>query len=258
MDIVAFDIQTTPDFFAARKLWNLGDLGDRETAAVMLSKRRQETQGESNFILAHLHQVVAISVVHRESDSINVHSLGDGLSSEEEIVTRFFKLIGSHSPTIVSWNGNRFNLPVLHYRALFNKVSAPYDRNIDDNEDFSVGTYFNRFAWRHVDLMDAIAGYQASTFSLIDQVACLLGFPADLENRRTSWTIGNYEEGTTLAREFGEIGALKIWLIYLRFQYLRGQISDNELETELNLTQSFLRDSKLNYFREFLEEWATL
>ena len=65
MNVFVFDIETVPDAASARRLWNLDGLDDEGVAAVMYSKRQQETGGASDFLRHHLHRIVAISAVFR-------------------------------------------------------------------------------------------------------------------------------------------------------------------------------------------------
>ena len=68
---------------------------------------------------------------------------------------RFFDGIERYSPTLVSWNGGGFDLPVMHYRALINGVTAPrYWETGNDDASFRYNNYLGRYHWRHTDLMD--------------------------------------------------------------------------------------------------------
>ena len=123
-NIFVFDTETVPDLDSGRKLYGLAGLSDADTAKAMLQLRNQETGG-SEFMRHHLHRIVAISVVFKSAGDIKVWSLGDCESAEKEILQRFFDGIARYTPTLVSWNGSGFDLPVIHYRALKNGVSAP-------------------------------------------------------------------------------------------------------------------------------------
>ena len=161
MNVFVFDIETVPDVATARRLWNLDELDDDGVAAVMYSKRQQETAGASEFLRHHLHRIVAISAVFREQDGFNVWSLGSEDADEAELIRRFFEGVERYTPTLVSWNGSGFDLPVLHYRALLNDVAAPrYWDTGDDDRSFRYNNYLGRFHWRHIDLMDVLAGWK--------------------------------------------------------------------------------------------------
>ena len=81
---------------------------------------------------------MAISAVYRntQKDQFSVWTLGEETSSEKEIVQNFFDGVDKHTPTLVTWNGSGFDLPVLHYRGLINGVQAP--RYWDQGEDIAV------------------------------------------------------------------------------------------------------------------------
>ncbi|NWG75850.1 MAG: 3'-5' exonuclease, partial [Rubrivivax sp.] len=133
MNVLVFDIETVPDTATGRRLYGLGDLGERDVARVMAVKRREQT-GDSEFLRHHLHRIVAISAVLRSNDSFRVWSLGDPGSDEADLVRRFFDGIDKYTPTLVSWNGSGFDLPVLHYRALKHGIAAPryWETGADD------------------------------------------------------------------------------------------------------------------------------
>jgi predicted PolB exonuclease-like 3'-5' exonuclease len=48
-----------------------------------------------------------------------------GERSEAELLQTFVDRIESFKPQMVTFNGSSFDLPVLRYRAMINRVSAP-------------------------------------------------------------------------------------------------------------------------------------
>ena len=118
MNIMVFDIETIPDVQAGRRLYDLQGLDDADVARVLACKQLEKSGGHNDFLPLPLHQVVAISIVLRRGDQFRVWSLGDIESNEKEIISRFFEGIERYAPTLVSWNGSAFDLPVLHYRSL--------------------------------------------------------------------------------------------------------------------------------------------
>ena len=256
MNVFIFDIETVPDVVGARRLWSLDGLDDQSVADVMYNKRSQETGGASDFHRHHLHKIVAISVVLRSGDKLNVWSLGDESSSEAELIRRFFDGIEKYSPTIVSWNGGGFDLPVLHYRALINGVAAPrYWDTGQEDASFRYNNYLGRFHWRHIDLMDVIAGYQARAVAPLDDIASLLGYPGKLGMTGADvWQ--QFQAGNVKAiRDYCETDVLNTFLVYLSFERMRGHLQDTQFRAETSRLESFLRDSELAHFQEFVEAW---
>ena len=122
--ILAFDIETVPDVRGIRTLYDLpSEVADAEVVEFARQKRRARTG--SDFMQHHLQQVVAISCCMRwGQDKIHVGTIGEIGDDEETVIARFFELIETHTPQLVSWNGGGFDLPVLHYRALIHGITA--------------------------------------------------------------------------------------------------------------------------------------
>ena len=255
MNILAFDIETIPDTDGGRKLYELDDLNDSEVALAMFNKRREKVGNE--FIATHLQKVVAISAVYRntQKDQFSVWTLGSETSTEKEIVQNFFDGIDKHTPTLVKWNGSGFDMPVLHYRGLINGVQAPryWDQGEDDS-NFKWNNYISRFHARHTDLMDVIAGYNNRAFAPLDEIAVLLGFPGKM-GMSGSKVWEQYEAGQIKdIRDYCETDALNTYLVYLHWQYIKGNLNDDSLAAEHEVIKSSLRNGE-PHLQEFLNVW---
>jgi len=254
MHCFAFDIETIPDVEFGRRMWNLDGLSDEDVGTAMSFMRLQQTG--SDFLPLHLQRVVAISVAFRSGDSFRVWTLGDRDADEAEIIGRFFEGIERYSPELVSWNGGGFDLPVLHYRALKNGIQAPrYWETGDTDREFRYNNYLSRFHWRHLDLMDVLAGFQPRGRASLDQIAVMLGFPGKLgmsgDKVWQCWLDGGIDD----IRDYCETDVVNTFLVYLRFEYLRGNLDDKRLEKEYELVRSTLKDIDRPHLNEFLEAW---
>lgn len=254
-NVFVFDIETVPDVDGGHRIYGLDGLDDKDTANAMFNIRRQETGG-SDFLRHHLQRIVCISAVLRTRDGLKVWSLGDENSDERELITRFFSGIERYAPTLVSWNGGGFDLPVLHYRALKHGVSAPRYWDLgEDDRDFKFNNYISRYHLRHTDLMDVLAGYQPRAAQPLDQIASLLGFPGKMGMSGAKvWDA--YQAGDIKGiRNYCETDVLNTWLVYLRFQLMRGMLDTAAYEAELALTRELLGTDAPPHFTEFLEAW---
>jgi predicted PolB exonuclease-like 3'-5' exonuclease len=254
MHCFAFDIETIPDVEFGRRMWNLDGLSDEDVGTAMSFMRLQQTG--SDFLPLHLQRVVAISVAFRSGDSFRVWTLGDRDADEAEIIGRFFEGIERYSPELVSWNGGGFDLPVLHYRALKNGIQAPrYWETGDTDRDFRYNNYLSRFHWRHLDLMDVLAGFQPRGRASLDQIAVMLGFPGKLgmsgDKVWQRWLDGGIDD----IRDYCETDVVNTFLVYLRFEYLRGNLDDKGLDKEFELVRSTLKDLDRPHLNEFLDAW---
>jgi predicted PolB exonuclease-like 3'-5' exonuclease len=255
MNIFVFDIETIPDVESGRRLYNLDGLSDEDTGKAMLHARQQKTGNE--FLPLHLHRICAISVVLRHADRVKVWSLGEADSDEAELVQRFFDGIDKFMPTLVSWNGGGFDLPVLHYRALLHGVQAPrYWDNGSDDRDFKWNNYLSRYHERHTDLMDVLAGYQMRASAKLDEVATMLGFPGKMGmSGARVWDAFMAGEIEAI-RNYCESDVLNTFLVYLRFQLIRGHLTGAAYQQELELLRATLEQEDKPHFREFLENWV--
>jgi predicted PolB exonuclease-like 3'-5' exonuclease len=255
LNVLVFDIETVPDVVSGRRLYGLDGLDDAEVANVMFHKRRQET-GENEFLRLHLQRIVAISAVVRSGDLLKAWSLGDPDAPEEDLVRRFFDGIEKFTPNLVSWNGSGFDLPVLHYRALLHGIAAPrYWETGDEDSAFRWNNYLSRFHWRHIDLMDVLAGYQARAAAPLGEIASMLGFPGKL-GMDGSKVWGSYLAGDVVGiRNYCETDVLNTYLVYLRFELMRGRMNRSHYEEECRLLRDYLTREDRPHFAEFLGAW---
>lgn len=254
MKIFVFDIETVPDIQSGKKLLDLEGLTDAQIAQAMFAKARAESG--KDFIRHHLQKIVAISAVFRNSDTLKVWSLGEVQSSEAELIERFFNGIDKFMPNLVSWNGSGFDLPVLHYRALVHGIAAPtyWEAGESDNH-FKWNNYLNRYHARHLDLMDVLAAYQGKACASLQDIAVMLGLPGKMGMSGDKvWEA--YCQGEHQAiRDYCETDVLNTYLIYLRFELIRGKLTKEEYALECDLVASTLRDSNQPHLIEFLTNW---
>jgi 3'-5' exonuclease len=257
LNCLVFDIETVPDVAFGRQLYGLQGLDDAAVAKAMFA--RQRASSGHDFLPHPQQRVVAIACALRSRDQLSLWSLGTADSDEAELLQRFFDGIEKYSPELVSWNGGGFDLPVLHYRALRAGVQAPrYWETGEEDGTFRYNNYLSRFHWRHVDLMDVLSGFQARARTSLADIAALLGFPGKLGfSGERVWEA--YLAGQRLAvRRYCETDVLNTYLVYLRFQFMRGRLDRSGLEAELERVRHLLRESGEPHHAEFLKAWQTL
>jgi predicted PolB exonuclease-like 3'-5' exonuclease len=252
-DCLVFDIETVPDAELGRRLGFEGD--DLAVGARMLAARAEETG--SSFLPLEQHRVVAISGALRSGDQFQVWSLGAVEDAEDELIRRFFSGIEKLRPTLVSWNGSGFDLPVLHYRMLKHGIAAPtYWDAGDFDRDFKWNNYLNRYHARHLDLMDVLAAYQARGRSSLEHVAMLLGLPGKLgmsgDQVFDYWKAGRLAE----IRAYCETDVLNTYLVWLRFQLVRGHLAPAAHAAELARAREWLAARAEPHWREYAAAWS--
>jgi hypothetical protein len=256
---LAFDIETIPDVDGIRRLHDLpADLSDGEVAEFAFQRRRAAVG--SDFLQLHLQRVIVVSCALRSDAGFRVWSLAEPESGEAEIIQRFFDGIERYTPQIVSWNGGGFDLPVLHYRGLMHGACAARywdmgEGDYADSREFKWNNYISRYHARHLDLMDLLAMYQPRANAPLDELAKLMGLPGKLGMDGSavweSWRAG----GIDAIRRYCETDVVNTYLVYLRFQQMRGALSRAEHAAEAARVRESLAALDQPHWREFLAAW---
>jgi 3'-5' exonuclease len=257
LNCLVFDIETVPDVDLGRRIYGLEGLSDSDVMKAMFTLRRQ--QNGSEFLPHEQHRIVAISCVLRARDVLKVWSLGDVNSPEHELIERFFDGIERYSPDLVSWNGSGFDLPVLHYRALKAGVrAARYWEVGNDDQTFRFNNYLGRFHWRHLDVMDVLSGYQTRARAGLAAIALMLGLPGKLGFSGDKVADAFLAGGIVQIRQYCETDVLNTYLIYLRFELMRGNLTSERYAEEVERVKLLLRAGASEpHFAEFLRVWES-
>jgi len=182
--------------------------------------------------------------------------VGNPESPEDELLRRFFGGLEKLRPMLVSWNGSGFDLPVLHYRMLKHGIASPtYWDTGELDRDFRWNNYLSRYHSRHTDLMDVLSAYQPRGRASLDHVAGLLGLPGKLgmggDKVWDAWRAGRIGE----IRDYCEADVLNTYLIYLRFELIRGRLTPAAHASELARVRSWLGERKEDHWQAFGAAW---
>lgn len=134
---------------------------------------------------------------------------------EPEMLRDFGEFLERYGPDLVTWNGRRFDLPVLLFRAL--RHGVPLGRY------YARGDYRYRFTPEgHLDLCDFLAEHGAARSPSLDAAARLIGLPGQvgIEGRMVAPLI----EAGRLAevQRHCLCDVVQTGFLFLRAQLLRG------------------------------------
>ncbi len=253
---LVFDLETIPDVEGLRRLHGWGeDVSDAEVAQRAFAARKELTG--SDFLPLHLQRVAVVGCVFRDDQGFRVRCLGQADDPEQTLLAGFFKTIERYTPRLISWNGNGFDLPVLHYRSLIHGVVAPrYWDTGEDDRDFRYNNYLSRYHTRHLDLMDVLAKYNGRGNAPLDDLSKLCGFPGKLGMDGSqvweAWTQGRGNE----VRAYCETDVVNTWLVYCRFRLLRGELDASSYDAEIALVRETLEKSEEPHWKQYLEAWG--
>ena len=104
--------------------------------------------------------------------------------------------------------------------------------------------------------MDLLALYQPKNNAPLDQIARLMGLPGKLGmDGAKVWDA--YSAGRIGAiRDYCETDVVNTYLVYLRFQQMRGVLDKADHEREVALVRASLGKLKGAHWREYLSEWS--
>ncbi|HCY17187.1 MAG: 3'-5' exonuclease [Curvibacter sp. GWA2_64_110] len=256
--VLVFDIETIPDIAGLRALRGASpETTDEQVHAAWLAERKEH--GQSDFMPLHLQRVLVISCVFRNAEGLRIHSFVDrDGQSEGKIIQTFFNTVEKHVPQLVSWNGGGFDLPVLHYRGLQHGVVADKYWDLgDDDRDFKWNNYIGRYHMRHLDLMDLLAMYQPKNNAPLDAMAKLCGFPGKLGMDGSAVYPAYLDGKLEDIRRYCETDVMNTYLLYSRFQKMRGGFLEKEYEQEIALVKDTLGNLALAepHWNEYLSAW---
>ena len=110
---------------------------------------------------------------------------------------------------------------------------------------------------RHLDLMDLLAMYQPRASAPLDELAKLCGFPGKL-GMDGSQVWGAFRDGRLPEiRAYCETDAVNTYLMYLRFQHLRGTLVPAVYEQEIARVRATLGRTPGTHWQEFLAAWPS-
>jgi hypothetical protein len=227
--VIVFDLETVPDLGAFAAAHGLEEKSSEEIRSALGDK----------FPKHIYHSIVCIgALIAQKRDGVwHVTASGAphvGERSEKQLIEDFVGKIADLQAQLVTFNGSGFDLPVLRYRAMLNRVSAPglFARN-----------YFNRYSEDAVDLCDVLASFSSNakaTLHVICRALGLPGKPADVDG-------GSVEELFRAGRltdiaEYCETDVVNTFRVWLRYELFRGRLTQQEfLASEDNLV-GFIRE----------------
>lgn len=170
------------------------------------------------------HRVIAVGALLLSGHDLTPKRLGIiGRESDDEaeILKEFTDLVDNHQPTLVTYNGRGFDLPVLAMRCFRHGIPfRAYYRGRDMRYRFTEAGHF--------DLMDFMADYGASRPAKLDVMAKLCGMPGkvgvDGKDVGPLYHKGHIEE----IRNYCLCDVIQTSGVFLRVQLLRGEISSAE------------------------------
>ena len=260
--VLVFDIETIPDVAGLRTLRQMdAAVDDAGVYAAEMAERKE--RGKGDFMPLYLQRILVISCVFRNAEGIRIHSIvdreTDGASQEGRVVQSFYNLVERHEPQLVSWNGGGFDLPVLHYRGMRHGVVASkyWDMGQDPGSDreYRYNNYIGRYHTRHLDLMDLLAMYQGRANAPLDAMAKICGFPGKLGMDGSQVYAAFLDGKRDEIAQYCETDVMNTYLLYCRFQKMRGGFTESEYDREIAYVRESLGAIDAPHWKQYLAAW---
>lgn len=268
-NLFIFDIETVPDEQVVCNLYDCAKEGiDPQDIQALRRKlieyHLEATDGKNDFVRQLFQRVVAVSFAEvkisqhpnggEAYEIVDLRSGGKVESSEEEIVRGFFYFLTKRLPRIVSFNGRSFDLPVMRYRAMKYGIAVPWLYQSGDKW----ANYLYRYAenW-HCDLLEVLSDFGASARVKMNEVCAILNLPGKI-GVDGSMVASMYDEGKIQAiRDYCETDVINTYLIYLNYQFHRGEINEESFHSAVCNLAEYLaaNQNERPHFKEFLTAW---
>jgi predicted PolB exonuclease-like 3'-5' exonuclease len=157
------------------------------------------------------------------------------LKDEAEILSDFARFIDERRPTIVTWNGRGFDMPVIAARCLRHGITLRhYYCSRDVRYRFSPEG--------HLDLMDYLADFGAAKPAKLDVVAKLIGMPGKVGVAGKDVGPLVYAGRVHDVRNYCLCDVVQTAAVFLRVELLRGELDRESYLGAMRALISLLRD----------------
>jgi 3'-5' exonuclease len=235
MEFAVFDIETRVD----KQLLNRAFFPDHHLSdadAYVRFREELSNRGKDFFPLT-LHVPISIVIGKVGDDHIlhGIDTFGVPQVSEEDVVRRFWAWLEEFRGCLVSFNGRRFDLPVLELAALRWGISAP--RHFDDDNS----ARSRNSPEGHLDLCEYLTNFgEVGLRGGMDILLKMLGLPG--KGALNGALVQEYFD----AGRFGEIqeycraDVIQTYFLFLRVQLMRGLLSQTAYEAAHSTSAPFL------------------
>lgn len=240
MPFAVFDVETRVDKHLLNQVYFEGH-GLSDSEAFDRYREDLRRRRDSDFFPITLHLPISIAIGNVGDDYVlrSVESLALGDYSEEKLVREFWSRAERFVGTLVSFNGRRFDIPVLELAALRHAVAAPV--HFGDE-----GRARNRYSGeRHFDLFDYLTNFGAvSLAGGMDLLLKMIGMPGktgmDGSMVQECFETGRLDEIHRYCRN----DVVQTYFLFLRVALMRGEISDEVYRAAFEASQHFLLEEE--------------
>ncbi|HEY4309840.1 MAG TPA: 3'-5' exonuclease [Pirellulales bacterium] len=254
-----FDIESVADGdLVARLVYP----GEKLNAKAAVAKYRQELMAkyENDFVpyTYHLPTSIAVAKVDAEFRLVDMAILDEAEARPHVITENFWRGWEKHGrPTLVTFNGRTFDIPLLELAAFRYGLSVPGWFNLTAKSFEQARNRYNLEA--HIDLQELLTNFGSTRFTGgLNLAANLLGKPGkmDVEGHMVQdlFDAGKISE----IHDYCRCDVLDTYFVFLRTRVLLGRITLDEEQGIIAETKTWLtaRASEVKAYRMYLDRWG--
>jgi 3'-5' exonuclease len=237
MDFAIFDIETRVDKQLLNRVFFAPD-NISENEAYLRFREELRNRG-SDFFPLTLHVPISIAIGAVSADHIlrGVETLGVPHDSEEALVRQFWSRLEDFRGCLVSFNGRRFDLPVLELAAMRWGISAP--RYFDDCDSVRSRHSLER----HLDLYEYLTNSgEVGLRGGMDLLLKMLGLPGKLA--MSGAMVQEYFDSGRLdeIHRYCRTDVIQTYFLFLRVELMRGRLTQATYQATCSAASPFLEE----------------
>jgi predicted PolB exonuclease-like 3'-5' exonuclease len=256
---LAFDIESVADGALISKIRYPGD--DLEpTAAIERYRQELRDKYDSDFVpyTFQLPVSVAVGKISTDYRLMDITVLDEPLFRPHILTEHFWRGWDKYRrPTLVSFNGRTFDLPLLELAAFRYGIGVPGWFNVGAK---SFEQYRNRYNLdAHIDLQEILTNFGSTRFTGgLNLAANLLGKPGKMDVQGHMVQDLFYRGQLTEINDYCRCDLLDTYFVFLRTRVLFGQLSLDAEQGLIAQTKTWLakKSDEIGAYRAYLERWG--
>ena len=253
-----FDIESVADPVLVSKVHFAGQVPPEES----VRRYRDEllTQNNSDFI-PYTFQVpvsVAVGKVAKDFSLLDLVVLDEPAFRPHKICDDFWRgWLAYKRPTLVSFNGRGFDIPMLELAAFRYGIPMPQWFAMDAKQYEQPRNRYNMKA--HIDLHDILTNYGATRFNGgLNLAANLLGKPGKMDTQ--GFMVQDMYDAGKLAEinDYCRCDVLDTYFVFLRTMVLAGSLPLESEQKLVKITRDWITQlsEKIPAYRQYLDHWG--
>jgi predicted PolB exonuclease-like 3'-5' exonuclease len=233
MAFAIFDIETRVDKRLLKQVFFDGEEISGEDAYLRFRSGLRDRGGD--FFPLTLHVPISIAIGNAGDDHVlrSVESLALADYSEEGLVREFWRRAEDFRGCVVSFNGHRFDFPVLELAAMRHGIAVPSYFGAPDSprSRYSPG--------RHLDLCDFLTNYGTVGLRGGMDLLLMIGMPG--KTGMNGAMVQDYFDNARLdeIHRYCRCDVIQTYFLFLRVELMRGRIDETAYRSAYAASEHF-------------------